>query len=51
MTEELFADIIFYGAPFVFLGAGFALGWTLSNLFRIRALEKEEKEMRDEFDS
>ena len=41
MTEfELFADIIFYGAPFVFVTAGFVLGWTLKEYFRTKDLKK-----------
>ncbi len=40
MTEQLFADIIFYSAPFVFLGAGFAIGWTINNLVKDRKEKK-----------
>ncbi len=43
MTEELFAGIIFYSAPFVFVGAGFLLGWTLKEYF----MEKKEKKKND----
>ena len=44
---ELFFEIVFWVAPWIFIIGGISLGWTLNTFFRERRLKKLGKDYND----